>query len=273
MGIHVDEKLCNRDGLCVAECPVRVLRIGQGDSCPSATPEFGEMCIRCGHCVAVCPTAAFNLDWLKADECPPVRKDLALSPGRAEQFLRSRRSVRIFRSDPVERGQLEKLMEIACSAPTAKNGQPWSWIIVEDASKMAELEGLIADWMRDLIENRPEVAASMRLGRTVKLWDEGNLKLLRGAPHLIVGHVDQRWPFGPEDTALALSYAELYAPVLGLGATWAGYFYSAYNAYPPLARSLPIPEGRKVVGAMMVGRPKFAYHRLPKRNPPKIEWR
>jgi hypothetical protein len=43
--------------------------------------------------------------------------------------------------------------------------------------------------------------------------------------------------------------------------------------YPPLAQAVPVPKGQKVVGAMMVGRPKFKYYRLPKRNQLKVEWR
>ena len=119
----------------------------------------------------------------------------------------------------------------------------------------------------------PAGATSLKLPRTVQLWEKGLYKTLRNAPHLFIVHVDESWPFGPEDTALALSYVELFAPTLGLGATWSGYFYKAYNVYPPLAEAVPVPRGRKVVGAMMVGRPKFKYHRLPLRNRPKIEWR
>jgi len=223
--------------------------------------------------VAICPTGALSLEWLRAEECLPIRKDLALSPEAAEQFLRSRRSIRIYKSEPVERSQIERLIQMACNAPSAKNAQPWSWVIIEDSLKVAELDAMLADWMRSVIKANPELAESLRLPRVVRLWEEGRIKLLRNAPHLIIVHVDRDWPFGVEDTALALSYMELYAPVLGLGATWSGYFYTAYNQYPPLARAVPVPEGRKVVGAMMVGRPKFKYHRLPKRNPPKVEWR
>jgi len=39
--------------------------------------------------------------------------------------LRSRRSIRHFKDKPVESDKLEKLLEIACFAPTAKNNQPW----------------------------------------------------------------------------------------------------------------------------------------------------
>ena len=269
----MDKEKCNRDGICVAECPTQVLRLEQGDPCPLPSSDFGEVCLRCGHCVAVCPTGAFSLDWLRADECLPIRKDFALSPKKAEQFLRSRRSIRVFESEPVERSQIERLIQIACHAPSAKNAQPWSWVIIEDPLKLAELDVMLVDWMRSVIQANPEVAESLKLPRTVRLWEEGRIKLLRNAPHLVIAHVDQTWPFGVEDTALALSYVELYAPVLGLGATWSGYFYTAYNMYPPLAQAVPVPKGRKVVGAMMVGRPKFKYYRLPKRNQPKVEWR
>jgi nitroreductase/NAD-dependent dihydropyrimidine dehydrogenase PreA subunit len=271
--VIVDHEKCNKDGICVAECPAQVLRLEKGDGFPEPTPDFDEVCLRCGHCVAVCPTGAFNLDWLNAEACPPVRAELAFTPGQAEQFLRSRRSIRVFKPEPLERAQIEQLINIACHAPSAKNMQPWAWIVIQDPSKMTELDVMLIDWVKSVIRTNPETAETMRFPRLVKIWEEGRYRMLRNAPHLIVAHVDQAWRYGVEDTALALSYIELYAPALGLGATWSGYFYTAYNAYPPLARAVPVPEGRKVVGAMMIGRPKFKYHRLPDRNPPKVEWR
>jgi nitroreductase len=89
---------------------------------------------------------------------------------------------------------------------------------------------------------------------------------------MIVAHADKNWGFGPEDTALALSYLELYAPVLGLGSCWAGYFYSAVNAHPPLFEALKLPAKHKAFGAVMVGHPKFRYQRLVSRKPPKVSW-
>jgi nitroreductase/NAD-dependent dihydropyrimidine dehydrogenase PreA subunit len=271
--VIVDHEKCNKDGICVAECPAQILQLEKRDGFPEPTPDFEEVCLRCGHCVAVCPTGAFNLDWLPAAACAPVRADLVLSPEQAEQFLRSRRSIRVFKPEPLERAQIERLINIACHAPSAKNMQPWSWIVIEDPSKMAELDAVLIDWVKSVIQTDPAAAETMRFPRLLKRWEEGRYRMLRNAPHLIIAHVDEAWRFGVEDTALALSYIELYAPALGLGATWSGYFYTAYNAYPPLARAVPVPSGRKVVGAMMVGRPKFKYHRLPNRNPPDVEWR
>ncbi|MFO7740004.1 MAG: nitroreductase family protein [Desulfatiglandaceae bacterium] len=271
--IRIDLEKCNQDGICVEECPAQVLAISEENGYPIVVSDFKDACLRCGHCVAVCPTGAFALSWLSPSNCPPVEKALRLSAEQAEQFLRSRRSIRVFRDKRVEREKLEKLIEIATCAPSAKNAQPWAWIIIENPADVKKLDALIVDWMKSIIKEDPSGAESLRLPRTVHLWERGLYKPLRNAPHLFIVHVDENWPFGPEDTALALSYAELFAPSLGLGATWSGYFYRAYNLYPPLAEAVPIPKGRRVVGAMMVGWPKFKYHRLPRRNPPRIQWR
>jgi len=271
--IRIDEEKCNRDGICVAECPALVLIMHGKKEYPQAAPEFHETCLRCGHCVAVCPTGAFSLSWLAPEDCPPIHKELKLSPDQAEQFLRSRRSIRVFKDEPVDRSLLEKLIRIGTCAPTAKNMQPWEWIVVETPGEVKKLDAMIVDWMRAFIKADPAGAETLKLPRTVDLWEQGLYKTLRNAPHLFIVHVDETWGFGVEDTALALSYVELMAPSLGLGATWSGYFYKAYNAYPPLAQAVPVPKGRKVVGAMMVGRPKFSYHRLPQRKPPRIQWR
>jgi len=53
-----DPARCQRDGACVAECPVRIIELEAVDRAPSIRPEAEEFCRRCGHCVAVCPHAA-----------------------------------------------------------------------------------------------------------------------------------------------------------------------------------------------------------------------
>jgi nitroreductase/NAD-dependent dihydropyrimidine dehydrogenase PreA subunit len=268
----VDRETCQRDGLCVAECPARIIRLDATDEVPVPEPDFSTYCIACGHCVAVCPTGAFKLNWLSPAQCPPIVKDLELTREQAEQFLRSRRSIRTFREKTVERGKLAKLLEMACYAPSAKNIQPWHWTVVQSPAEVRRLAGLVIDYMREFTAQKPKVAALLSFTRVVAAWDMGLERVCRGAPHVIVAHADKNWGFGAEDTALALSYLELYAPVLGLGTCWAGYFYSAVNAYPPLFEALKLPAKHKAFGAMMVGYPTFRYPRLAPRKPPKVDW-
>lgn len=269
---EVDKDKCNHDGICVAECPARIIRLDSADEVPVPEPDFAAYCIACGHCVAVCPSGAFALNWLSPEQCPTVDKELQPSREQAEQFLRSRRSVRTFRDKPVERAKLEKLLEIAGCAPSAKNSQPWHWTVVESPEEVRRLSGLVVDFMRGVIQAQPQLAATLSFTRVAAAWDTGVDRVCRGAPHVIVGHADKDYAFGAEDTALALSYLELYAPVLGLGSCWAGYLYAAVNKYPPLFEALKLPAGHRAFGAVMVGSPKFRYQRLPVRKAPKVSW-
>ena len=271
--ITVDQEKCNHDGICVAECPARIIRMDSKEDYPSPTPDFKDFCLKCGHCVTVCPIGALSLEWLSPEDCPPIKHELAVTPEQAEQFLRGRRSIRAFKDKTVPRTILEKLFEIACSAPSAKNQQPWHWIVVQKPAEVRRLAGLVIDWMHTVIQNNPVMAETMGFPRAVACWDEGYERICRGAPHVIVAHADKNWRFGAEDCTLALSLLDLYATSLGLGTCWGGYFFKAVNAYPPLFEALGLPSDHLAFGAMMVGYPKFKYQRIPIRNRPRVTWK
>jgi nitroreductase/NAD-dependent dihydropyrimidine dehydrogenase PreA subunit len=271
--ITVDPQKCNRDEFCVKACPTRVIRMASPDDVPEPTADFEEYCLACGHCVAVCPAEAFSLNWLDPEKCLPLRKENVLTSEQAEQFLRTRRSIRNFKDKPVERQKLEKLLEIACFAPSAKNNQPWHWTVIENQIEVRRLAGMVIDWMRSVIEQYPAKAEQSGFIRVVSAWDAGEERICRGAPHVIVVHGDKDYAFGSEDCALALSYFELFAPTLGLGSCWGGYFYSAANTYPPLFEALNMPAGHRAFGAVMVGYPKLKYQRSPLRKEPQVNWK
>ena len=268
----VDPDKCNRDGICVAECPSRVILTESPKDVPMPAPDAEEHCLRCGHCVSVCPEGALSLSWLKPDGCSSLDPEMHLTGDQAEQFLNSRRSIRTFRKKPVEHDKLEKLLKIACGAPSAKNAQPWHWLVVEDTAEVRRFAGIVMDWVRMIIQEKPEVAEQMKLTRVLEAWKNGDERICRGAPHVIVVHGDKNWPFGSEDGALALSHLDLYAPTMGLGTCWGGYLYTAANNYPPLFEAMGLPSDHRAYGAMMVGYPKFKYPRIPRRNPPRVVW-
>ena len=271
--ITVDQEKCNQDGICAAECPAVIIRMDEKEGYPSPAPDFEDVCLKCGHCVAVCPKGALSFDWLSPEDCPPIKRAAAVTPEQAEQFLRGRRSIRAFKEKRVPKNILEKLLEIACSAPSAKNQQPWHWIVVQEPVEVRRLASMVIDWMRNVIRDNPEGAEAMGYPRVVACWDEGYERICRGAPHVIVAHADKNWGFGAEDCALALSLLDLYATSAGLGACWGGYLYKAINAYPPLFEALGLPKNHLAFGAMMVGYPQYKYQRIPIRNKPRVSWK
>ena len=58
--------------------------------------------------------------------------------------IEARRSIRRFKADPVPRQTIERLLDLATKAPSAKNAQPWSFIVLEGEKKNA-VAGLLAD--------------------------------------------------------------------------------------------------------------------------------
>jgi len=43
----------------------------------------------------------------------------------------------------VEPDKLKKLLEIACYAPSAKNGQSWNWIVVQNPKDVRPLANMV----------------------------------------------------------------------------------------------------------------------------------
>jgi nitroreductase len=124
-----------------------------------------------------------------------------------------------------------------------------------------------------MLENMSEMALAQNMDRTVRHWEKGEDVILRNAPALIIAHAPEDDPIAPSSSTIALAHLELAASAMGLGTCWAGYFYVASMNFPPMLEALPLPDGHKCLGSMMVGYPKFTYHRLPLRNSPEITWR
>jgi nitroreductase/NAD-dependent dihydropyrimidine dehydrogenase PreA subunit len=273
MLFYVDAEKCNRDGICVEACGRRLIEMGEADSVPTLVADAEELCVNCGHCVAVCPTGALAHHTMRPEDCPQIRKELLIDLEQAEQFLRSRRSIRNYKDEPVERNKLNKLIQVSGYAPSAHNARPAHLLVIEDKTEVRRLSGLVVDWMRVTIKEAPALAKTFHFDRVVALWDGGKDPICRNAPHLIIAHAAENARLAQVDCILALAYAELIALPLGLGTTWAGYVMTATTFYPPLMKALNLPEGHKCFGVMMVGYPKLKFVRMPLRNPPVVAWR
>jgi nitroreductase/NAD-dependent dihydropyrimidine dehydrogenase PreA subunit len=269
---EVNKETCNQDGICAAICPSGLIDFKKGGY-PKPVPEAEEVCIRCGHCVAVCPTESLTHRVMSAEQCEPIEINLALRSKQCEHFLKSRRSIRVYKDKPVPRDDLVSLIEIARYAPTAHNSQSVEWLVLGNRDELHNLAGITVDWMRWLIGNMPEMAAEMHLDRTVKRWEDGIDVIFRDAPIVIIAHAEKENRMAPSNCTIALTFLELAAGGMGLGCCWAGFFNGAAGTFPPMMEVLPLPEGHRCFGAMMVGYPKYNYHRIPRRKAPKITWR
>lgn len=269
----IDETRCKRDGICVAECPAHIIEQNDPQAPPTPSKDAAELCINCGHCVAVCPHGAFSLATMPSDACRVVDRDLLPSREQLFHLMLSRRSVRVYKKKPVGRETIAELLDVVRYAPSGHNAQPVNWLILHDSARVQHLAGVVVDWMRYLLDHQPEFAKTLHLDRVVDSWENGIDRVCRGAPHVVVAHAPADSLPGPAACTIALTWLELIAPSFGLGACWAGYFHAAALRFPPMQDALGLPKGHSANGAMMLGYPKWKYHRIPERNPVSVTWR
>lgn len=271
--LMINKEKCTRDGICAETCPMGLIERKDDQSFPSPTENAETLCVECGHCVAVCPHGALSLKTIAPEQCLPIRKEWQFTPEQAEHFLRSRRSIRVYKDKPVDKEVLARLIKIATFAPSGHNSQPVQWLVIYDRREVQKLAGLVIDWMRYMLKQQPDAAKLLHMDRVVDRWEKGKDAVCRNAPHVIVAHAHKEDRRAPVASTIALAYLELAAPSLGLGACWAGYFNAAATFWPPMQKALTLPEDHISLGAMMIGYPKYTYYRLPPRKEPQIIWR
>ena len=271
--LSVDRKSCKGDGRCVEICPMQILVMNKDEKVPEFIPGGAETCINCGHCVSFCPPASLSLSSMDAKKCQRLDHSKLPSAEGAELLMKGRRSVRLYKDVPVPKEAIEKIIDIARYAPSGINRQPVSWAVLNGKDKVHELASLTEKWTEDLIAAKSAMAEAFNFSRIVKLWNNGEDTICRGAPCVIIAYGVKDDPLVPQSCTIAATYLELAAFASGLGACWAGYVNMAINTSDEVRKFAGLPS-RAIAGAvMMVGEPKYRFSRIPSRNPARILWK
>lgn len=271
--VNINPEKCRRDGICVAECPMALLTQPEKDQPPVAMAGAEEICINCGHCLAVCPHGALELRAMPLDQTDPLDPALLPPAEQVDLALRARRSIRVYKDEPLTRQQLAELIDVARYSPSGYNRQPLHWLVISDPDHLRSIGQEVVEWMGHVIKQEPALAAQMHLERLVSRWRAGEDVVLRGAPHLVVTHAPEDESSAQAASTIALTFLDLGANSRGLGACWAGFVMRTASAWPPMIQALDLPQDHACFGAMLLGRPRFSYQRIPARNPARITWR
>jgi nitroreductase/NAD-dependent dihydropyrimidine dehydrogenase PreA subunit len=281
LDISVEEERCTRCGACVAVCgTTRVFELGDR----AAEVVRPEECWLCGHCVAVCPVDAVHHPQCVVDHCPPI--EALPSYEELVWALRERRSLRVFRDEPVARETVRQLVDISRWAPSASNRQLVDWIAMDDPAQIARLSAEVVatlNRMVRLLRNRlvrpflyvafgrdnirQALEAADGFDRVAQAHARGEDPIFHHAPVVLVAHVPQGTYFGRDDAAYAAYNLMLGAQRLGLGTCHIGYVNVALERDRGLERSLGLPPGRQLEVVLTLGYPRFEFRRgLPRRR-------
>jgi nitroreductase len=198
------------------------------------------------------------------------------------EAIRSRRSIRGFKPDPVSREVLEEVLDLACRAPSALNLQPWEFFVLAgDTLKQAgqenverlrsgarlELEVAESGFPRESVFRQRQVELAKQLFQRMGIqrddqekraaWMELGFRYF-GAPAAIILVSDRS--LSGEGTLLDIGAVMqticLAAWQRGLGTCIArqGVFY------PDVLRKVAgIPESKKIVIAISIGYPDWDF--------------
>lgn len=269
--IAVDDTLCQKDGICSLACPVSIIEWQKGEFArPMKSGE--KLCISCGHCVAICPHKAISHASMGPEDCLPYSPDLVIGREQAEQFLRGRRSIRKFKTTPLDRQTVADMIHLASHAPSGHNSQPVQWQVIQGIERIHFFTALVVEWMQTMIAEKPGLSRIMGFPIMVNAWKSGRDMLTRDAPTLVLVKAPEGNPASQAACTIAMTYFDLSAQAFNAGTCWCGYFLMAAINYPPLQEALELPDKTRVFGVMMAGYPMVSYPRMPKRNAPDITW-
>jgi len=196
-----------------------------------------------------------------------------LTEQQAYDFLRSRRSVRLFKKQVPSKEDILKLLDICRYAPTAGNSQGMYFTVISNPDTIAKIRQATADWMAEEVEKGTENKRYFKA--VLRTFHEKKADIIeRDAPVLVFVSTRRLNVTGVSNSEQCLAYAELFAPAVGLGTTIAGFIQTcAIAGYKPLTDLVGIPPKQKLVGCMMVGYPRVRYKLMPERQHLKCDFK
>jgi nitroreductase len=175
------------------------------------------------------------------------------------EAIRNRRSIRRYKTDPVDDETVNKVLEAAHWAPSWGNTQCWRFIVVRDSGIKNEIADNLLKIKVDneLVENAAATAVRRAPVLLVVCAEMGKAGYTQEG--VMVTDKGECWYMF--DIALAVENMTLAAHALGLGTVIVGGFDAASTA-----RILDVPDGYKVVTMTPLGIPDHAGQVSPRKN-------
>lgn len=177
--------------------------------------------------------------------------------------IHRRRSVRDYRTEPLDDAVFDKIIDAAVWAPSAVNEQPWLFTVVRDQQK---LDAISKQAKAHLLSG----GASAMPDYLRAMLDNPDFQIFYHAPALIVISATHGGAWAVEDCALAAQNLMLSACALGLGSCWIG-FAQTWLQTPEGMAELDLRAGYLPVAPIIVGRPNTTTAAVP-RKPAQIHW-
>ena len=178
-------------------------------------------------------------------------------------IIRNRRTVRKFKSTPIPKEHIMKILDAARFAPTAGNQQPWKFLVIRDRNKLNELQKQALTWFIEKYkkERKPNEQELNRIREAVK----NILKNVLSAPVYIAVLVDSKSKYSNYilyDGTLAAGYLMIAARALGYGTG----FFTTFFPEQKMKEFFNIPDRYKLICFTPIGLPEKWPETPPKKS-------
>ncbi|MCE5322848.1 nitroreductase family protein [bacterium] len=254
----VDASLCTKCGLCISDCPSFIIMQDESGF-PTIPTEKQPFCLKCQHCLAVCPTGAVSVLGRDPVDSQMISSIDMPSFKQMDHFVRSRRSIRNYKDENVDKALIDKLLKSLAHVPTGCNAQELTFNVIDDKDTMRKFSDTLVDALMNAGANH--TSENPFLLQIMEMPREAVAKMLfRTAPHALIVSAPQDAPCPREDIALALAYFELLAQSAGLGTVWWGLLRRALLIAPEAKPLLGIPDDHEYY-AILFGLPAIEFAR------------
>lgn len=179
-------------------------------------------------------------------------------------FLKKRHSIRSFEDKKVSLSLIKEILHEACLAPSAKNFQPWRFIIIENKEMLKKLSDNCKESLLEHIASTSNSSYKM-FEKTLK---DPSYNIFYNAPSLVMIGGNKDWPTLVEDCSLFASYFMLLSAEKNLGTCWIG-FAKLIND-KALKKEIGITNDFEVVASIIIGYPKTLPSKKHERKEPII---
>jgi len=289
-GNMIDHDRCKGCKLCMDVCPVNMIGANE-EGTVDFIPEREKICLKCGQCMAVCPNDAVKVASYTYEDDFVRLTPHDVDYERYINFISTRRSVRNFKSKPLEKEVIEKILSSLCYAPYGAEPNKVEITVVNDRSRIEEMLPLAEKFLDDIVGwvESPIVSRIIKHKKGVETFNTiknhlypmaklENYKLkygdriTRGAPALMVFHADEGAEEHTNNSLIYATYAMLAIHSLGLGGSMNGIMPAAINKVKEIKKLFGIPDKHEAIISIMFGYPKYKYEKVVIRRKKSINW-
>jgi nitroreductase len=188
------------------------------------------------------------------------------------QFIKERRSTRSFKEIPLDKSTINSIIQVGKFAPSAKNSQPWQFIVITNKETIQELSLQVKYEIKKILRRRilyQFFNSDLRKKETLQsLYGLTMAKkdvIFHEAP-VVVFIVTKKGVFNDESCACCAENMMLAAHSLEIGSCWIG-FAHFLGLNKKVLEKIGVPKNMHIAAALIFGHPTETNKKIPIRKP------